>query len=159
MSKTEDEGMRKILQDAEGLANVLRIASGGRLDLRVMLRSDDVLSHTMTWPQAYTEARAIAGMLGQQAKSARPVDYDAEVSAAMVATEREHFCSVCGPLDEPGVHNQRDCPRFAEAAHEQSRRVAASDHAEADQAYVDGASGWAGHGFDGARAARPGQGG
>lgn len=24
----------------------------------------------------------------------------------------ETFCSTCGPLDEPGVHSQRDCLRY-----------------------------------------------
>jgi hypothetical protein len=35
----------------------------------------------------------------------------------------ETFCSVCGHLDEAGVHIQRDCPRYGE------REWAAADEA------------------------------
>jgi len=161
MSKVQERGLLEALGDAEGLDRVLRAMSGGRLGLQpvTISRPSGRFEVAHSWEAAKTEARSVAGTLGQTARL--PVAAQREQnredsdprrggdredgSVIMVGdvrlrtrcghsfvtchTERcfrrppmdlppqqsETFCSVCGPLDEPGVHNQRDCPRWIEA--------------------------------------------
>lgn len=62
MSKVQERGLAEMLNEAEGLANVLRIASGGRIDLAPMLRNAarPVFDHPVSWGEARTEATALA---------------------------------------------------------------------------------------------------
>jgi hypothetical protein len=100
MSRAQEKGLLEVLGEAEGLARVLRRMSDGRIDLVAMVRSSRGGSFDMVlpWGQAATEARAISR--------------SGQTLAARAAGAAETFCSVCGPLDEPGVHTMADCPRY-----------------------------------------------
>jgi hypothetical protein len=112
MSKVQEAGLLEALGDAEGLARVIRAMSDGRLDLVPVATHATISSGLMSWEAARTEARHIAGTMGKSAAHAPQVaNYDEAVQQAMAET----FCSTCGPLGEPGVHTQRDCPRYDHA--------------------------------------------
>ena len=103
MSKAQERGLMEALGEAEGLARVIRAMSDGRLDLQPVVRSKpgERFTTEVSFEAARTEARHIAGTLGKQAALTRV---------------QETFCSVCGYLDEPGVHTMADCPRYDRAA-------------------------------------------
>ena len=116
MSKVQEAGLIGALGEAEALARVLRAMSDGRLDLQPVVRSQPggKVAVQLSWEAAKTEARAVAGTLGKRAELTRV---------------QETFCSVCGCLDEPGVHTQRDCPRYDHPAGSTEDRLEAIEMA------------------------------
>jgi len=111
MSKTQLQGMLEVLAEAEGLANVLRQMSGGVLDLQVT--ANGVSKHgpiPLGWSAANTEAQCVAGSTYHGAR---------KLGAEM-------FCSVCGPLDEPGVHTQADCTTYQRQQDAEAQRAEAA---------------------------------
>jgi hypothetical protein len=61
--KAQERGMREVLDDAEGLANVLRIMSEGKLDLFVVTGPKSAVPG---WPVQWAAARRAAAPDGGQ---------------------------------------------------------------------------------------------
>ena len=169
MSKVQERGLMEVLGEAEGMANVLRAMSGGRLDLQPVVRSKPSgrFDMSLSWEAAKTEAAVISrgdlerslspgrchrsqiehmvakyhdvpweqvprkfssggspewvivcgiAMAADHGEMHRPMTptYDADGwwTGWLENGGMETFCSTCGPLDQPGVHSQRDCPRY-----------------------------------------------
>ena len=130
MSKVQREGLHRALDEAEALARVLRTMSDGKIDLTPVLRGGDegrLPPLPVNWAQAKTEAAALADGVGGYSRAGIPPwsppetgdwagrGFGSQLPAGGVTHPAEMFCSVCGPLDEPGIHTQEDCPRQQDA--------------------------------------------
>ena len=61
MGSVQERGIREVLDDAEGLANVLRNMSGGKLDLQVVSTAVPGMPPLpLSWGEARTDAALLA---------------------------------------------------------------------------------------------------
>ena len=133
MSKVRTRGLRDLLAEAAAVDRLLRTMSDGRMGIQPVLTQAGATSLPMSWESASTEAWQISKELDlpdppPQAEINREhgSSHDGEPPAVAVpwpsagdgvlTRVQETFCSNCGCLDEPGVHTQRDCPRYERAA-------------------------------------------
>ena len=135
MSKAQERGLREALDEAAALDRVLRQFSDGKLGLMPVILSPgrrDMPPMNVSFEAAKTEARQIArhDRAGSPERGERPDGWAGrgfgkpgqltrDDGSVMVVgahlrqpVQAETFCSVCGPLDEPGVHTQPDCATY-----------------------------------------------
>jgi hypothetical protein len=61
MGNIQARGLAEVIDDAEGLANVLRLFSDGKLDLQVVSTAVPGFRTEISWGEARTDAARIAG--------------------------------------------------------------------------------------------------